>query len=315
MSKKDDRYMEATVKNITSLEDYQNRLKRIATSIYEWVNLPKSMNAEYLEDCLYNYGIASLLKTEKYGFINTKCVNDGTVNIYNLPSKFNCYSFDFSEDRLLYTGLKNDSINESNTCILVKNNLDMTPTVCSIQLFAERLANADRTCDVNLNAQKTPLMIVVDDSQRLTMENAYIKYDGNQPIIFGDKNQINSNFIKAIKTDAPYVIDKICEYKKIIWNECLTYLGISNMALEKKERLVTEEASSNNELVNLNLQAGLMTREKACREFNELFGLTGENAISVRVRSDLYNVIKNNMSIVNDYNNNGIPDNKEGLNE
>ena len=48
-----------------------------------------------------------------------------------------------------------------------------------------------------------------------------------------------------------------------------------------------------------------------CKKFNELFGLTGENAIDVRVRSDLFNVIKSEESIITDYNNNGIEDTME----
>ena len=67
--------------------------------------------------------------------------------------------------------------------------------------------------------------------------------------------------------------------------------------LEKKERLVSDEANSNNELINLNLQSFLAPRQEACRQFNEKFGLAGtDKEISVRVRSDLYNIIKREMS-------------------
>lgn len=308
-----DRITQAEIENFNSEDDYLYRLKKIATSMFEWVNLPSSMSARYLEECLFGDGKATLLKDKTKGFINTRCADDGTLNIYNIPNRFNCYSFNYSEERLLFTGLKNENFNEDNQCILVMNNYDRIPTVCSIELFAKRLANADRTCDINLNAQKTPVLIAVDDTQRLTMENVYKEYSGNQPVIFGDKNQINSNYIKAIKTDAPYIIDKVTDYKKEIWNECLTFLGISNMAVEKKERLVTDEANSNNELVNLNLQSFLVPRQKACEEFNKLFGFIGtDKEISVRVRSDLYNIIKKEMSTIQDFNNNGIDDRKEG---
>lgn len=75
---------------------------------------------------------------------------------------------------------------------------------------------------------------------------------------------------------------------------------------------MADEANSNNELINLNLQAMLAPRQEACRQFNEKFGLTGtDKEISVRVRSDLHNVIKNVQSIVSDFNNNGIDDKLE----
>ena len=72
--------------------------------------------------------------------------------------------------------------------------------------------------------------------------------------------------------------------------------------IEKAERLITDEANSNNELINLNLQASLAPRKEACKQFNELFGLSGTNKeIDVRVRSDLHNIIKNAQSIVSDF--------------
>ena len=83
----------------------------------------------------------------------------------------------------------------------------------------------------------------------------------------------------------------------------MTFLGVNNIMIDKKERLITDEANSNNELINLNLQSFLAPRQKACKQFNEKFGFTGTpNEISVRVRSDLHNVIKNAESVVNDYN-------------
>ena len=93
-----------------------------------------------------------------------------------------------------------------------------------MELFALRLYEAERTADVNIKAQKTPVMILVDDTQRLLMENLYNQYDGNKPFIFGDKKQLNADTLKAIRTDAPFIADKIIDYKKEIWNEALTFL-------------------------------------------------------------------------------------------
>lgn len=171
-----------------------------------------------------------------------------------------------------------------------------------MELFALRLYEAERTADVNIKAQKTPVLLLMDEKQRLTMENIYSQYDGNKPVIFGDKNSLGENVIKAINTQAPFIADKIIDYKKEIWNEALTFLGINNIMVDKKERLITDEANSNNELINLNLQSYLAPRQEACRQFNEKFGFTGtDKEISVRVRSDLHNIIKNTQSIVQDF--------------
>lgn len=314
------KFEDSLIVNDATYVDYLNRFKRIALSMFEWVNLPKSMDARYLELCLYYNGQASLLYDKKYGFINTKCAGSGYVNIYGLPDKFNCFSYGFNSMRELYTGLnplltdEEKEAKKNEECILVMNNFDRTPTAGSMELFAWRLYLAQRTCDVNISGQRFPVMIVGDEKQRLMLENLYNQYNGNQPFIFGNKNQLNDDMLKAIKTDSPYVADKITEYKKEIWNEALTYLGINNISVQKKERLTENESNENNELVNLNLQSMLAPRLEACRQFNEKFGLTGtDKEISVRVRSDLKNIIKMEQSIVSDYQDNKRIDNSENI--
>ena len=295
--------------------DYLNRFRRIALSMFEWVNLPKTMNSRYLEECLFFNGQASLLYDKKYGFINTKCAGNGYVNIYGLPSKLHCFSYSFQTDRDLYVGL--NTLNESKEdeeCILVMNNWERVPTAGSMELFAYRLYLAQRTCDVNISSQRYPVMVVGDEKQRLMLENLYAQYDGNQPFIFGNKNQFTGEEMKVLNTTAPYVVDKITEYKKEIFNEALTYLGINNVSVKKKERLTENESNENTELVNLNLQSMLAPRLEACRQFNEKFGLTGtDREISVRVRSDLENIIKREQSIVSDYLDNGQIDDEENI--
>ena len=189
---------------------------------------------------------------------------------------------------------------KSKECILVMNNYERVPTCVTINLFAYRLAEAQRTADVNIKAQRTPILITTDQKQLFSLKKMYEEYDGNTPAIFADKNLITPDALKALKTDAPFIAQNIMDYKREIWNEFLTFLGISNLS-EKRERMVTNEIDSNNELVNLNLQALLIPRKDACRQFNEKYGLMGDKAIDVKVRSDLYNIVKQFESVTNDY--------------
>lgn len=307
--------MDTMLSNELTYVDYLERFKKIALSMFEWVNLPDSMNERYLEECLYYGGQATLLKDETRGFINTQCCSNGQINIYGLPTSLHCYSFGYNTDRKLYTGINSEEA-QKDSCILVMNSRQRNPipTHTTIELMALRMCEAERSCDVNIKAQKTPVLLVVDDKQRLMMENLYLQYDGNKPVIFGDKNQLQEGVLKSINTGAPYVADKLIAYKKEIWNEFLTFMGINNVLVDKKERLVTDEANANNEVVNLNLQSFLIPRQEACKEFNKLFGLEGtDKEISVKVRSDLYNIIKQEESIISDYNHNGINDEEEGV--
>ena len=289
-------FRDAVLLNDASYFDYLDRMRKIALSMFEWENLPDSMNARYLELTLFYKGQAGLLYDENFGFINTQATDGGYINIYGLPTRIQCYSYRYNEMRDLYVPSANRPKEEE--AILVLNNYDRTPTANTLQLFAYRLAEAQRTADVNIKAQRTPILLTTDQRQEFSMKKLYEQYDGNTPVIYADKNSgLNPDAIRAIKTDAPFIANDILQYKIAIWNEFLSFLGISNLD-EKRERLISNEVDSNNELVNMNLQSYLIPRKKACEEFNQKFGMK----IDVKVRSDLYNVIKQYESITSEYN-------------
>ena len=289
-------FRDAVLLNDASYFDYLDRMRKIALSMFEWENLPDSMNARYLELTLFYKGQAGLLYDENFGFINTQATDGGYINIYGLPTRIQCYSYRYNEMRDLYVPSANRPKEEE--AILVLNNYDRTPTANTLQLFAYRLAEAQRTADVNIKAQRTPILLTTDQRQEFSMKKLYEQYDGNTPVIYADKNSgLNPDAIRAIKTDAPFIANDILQYKIAIWNEFLSFLGISNLD-EKRERLISNEVDSNNELVNMNLQSYLIPRKKACEEFNQKYGMN----IDVKVRSDLYNVIKQYESITSEYN-------------
>lgn len=293
-----DAFRDALIMNNDTYNDYLGRMKKICLSMFEWVNLPPSMDSRFLEMCLFYNGQAAMLYDTNYGFINTMAADGGYINIYGLPTELQCYSYRYNERRSLYTidiGEEKDK-----ECILVMNNYERIPTTATVSLFAYRLAEAQRTADVNIKAQRTPVLITTDEKQYFTLKKTYEQYDGNSPVIFADKNLITPDSLKALKTDSPFICNDIYQYKRELWNEFLTFMGIQNLS-EKRERLITGEVDSNNELLNLNLQALLIPRKEACQKFNDKYGLMGEKAIDVKVRSDLYNIVKQYESVVDDY--------------
>lgn len=293
-----DAFRDALLMNNSTYVDYLERMKKICLSMFEWQNLPTSMNARFIEMCLFYNGQAALLYDDNYGYINTMAADGGYINIYGLPTELNCYSYRFNQRRSLY--MTDTGEEKGKECILVMNNYERVPTCATVNLFAYRLAEAQRTADVNIKAQRTPILLTTDQKQLFTLKKMYEEYDGNTPAIFADKNTITPDALKAIKTDAPFIAQNIMDYKREIWNEFLTFMGISNLS-EKRERMVSNEIDSNNELVNLNLQALLIPRKEACRQFNEKYGLMGEKAIDVKVRSDLYNIVKQFESVTDAY--------------
>ena len=285
-------FKDAILINNETYFDYLERFKKIATSLFEWKGLPDSMDARYLELTLYFMGKASILYDKNFGLINTKCADGGKLNIYGIPTNLNCWSYSYNTMRNTYQGYvgitdEEKELTRDNSAVLVMNNNNMIPTAPTLELFAYRLAEAQRTADINIKQQKRPRLIMTDKKQELSMRNVINQVDDNELNIFVDKNSGTPDALKSIDNQAPFIADKIMDYKREIWNEFLTFLGISNLD-EKRERMILAESDSKNELINLNLQSYLITRKKACEECNKLFGTN----INVVVRSDLHNIVK-----------------------
>ena len=302
---------DAMLVNNATYFDYLERFKKIALSLFEWTNLPDSMDARFLERCLYYTGQAAMLYLEPYGYINTKSATSGNLNLYGLPTQIRCYSYgQINENRNVFYGRStgtteadednrttdfNIDDDRNSGAILVLNNWEGMATANTIELFAYRMYTVERAIDVNIKAQKTPYMVLTSEDERLSMVNAMNQIDKNAMMIIGEKNTFDPNAIRTLNTQAPYIADKLTDYKHSIWNEFLTFMGVDNIS-EKRERMISAETMSNNECVNLNLQSYLKPRETAAKQFNEKYGLN----IEVKLRSDIYNIIKSSESIVMD---------------
>lgn len=296
---------DAVLMNNATYFDYLERFKRIALSMFEWTNLPDSMDARYLERCLYYTGQAAMLYLEPYGFINTKSATSGKLNLYGLPTRIRCYSYgEINTSRRVFNGVseavakingyEDDTDDDKSTeAILVLNNWEGIATATTVELFAMRMAIAERAIDVNIRAQKTPFMVVTNDNERLSMMNALDQVEKNAMALVVERNHFDPESFKTLQTQAPYVADKLTDYKRGIWNEFLTFIGVDNIS-EKRERMISAETMSNNECVNLNMMASFKTREKAAKEFNQKYGKN----IEVKLRSDVYNIIKSTESVI-----------------
>lgn len=263
-------FIETAILNSDTFEDYYNRLRLLALTMFEWENLPDTMDARYLEEALYYFGLACFCPDERVGWLSLPCLPSAELNIYGEAVKYTAYSrhtdYSVTYDR--------DEI------VLVRNNLQRIPTDMTIRLFARRLYEAERAIDVNIKSQKTPVLIICTDKQRLTLKNIYQKYDGNEPVIFGDKN-IDISGVSVLKTDSPYVADKIIQYKQNVWSEALSFLGVNNTPYEKSAQLVSDEINANNQMLMLSAETMLNTRKYACEQFNEK---TGAN-VNVKMRT------------------------------
>lgn len=259
--KKDREFWETAGTNNATWRQYYNRLVELSISMFEWKNLPDTVDPRFLELTLFSEGQAVFFMDEDIGFLALQNAAYGNLDVYRIPTIRRAYAANGYQRNL-----------SDKDSVIIFNNYLHTNSMLDVQMFSKRLYNLDRAIDVNANAQKTPVLIICDESQRLTMENIYKQYDGNAPVIFGNRN-INANDLKTLNTGAPYVCDKLYELKTQIWNEALTYLGISNINITKKERLVTDEVTRNQGGTIASRYSRLQSRREACEKINAMFGL------------------------------------------
>lgn len=266
--------------NNMSFGNYYKRLTEMSLSLFEYEKLPDTVDERFMELALFGDGCCVFFKDDVLGFLCLQTTLGGPLNVYRIPV-----------DRIAYASNGyHMALNDKNS-VIIWNNYTRTPSFPTVIEFANRLEELDRTIDINVKSQKTPLLLLCDENERLSIKNLYMKYDGNSPVICGNK-KLNPDSIRAINTGAPFIAQSLYNLKQEIWNEALTYIGIPS-GKEKKERLIVDEVVREQGGTISMLQNKLAMREKACNEINKMFGLD----IKVRARFDIGEQIHNSSTV------------------
>ena len=269
-------FWRAEEENLYDWYMYFDRLVEIAISLFEWGNLPKGLDARFLELGLFRDGMMIFFQDEDLkgedsdGYYALRTMVGGNWSVYDIPKERTAYA----------TNGYNAHLNDTNS-VIIYNNMIHTNSVNTIMQFSKRLSELDRTIDTNTKAQKTPILIRCDDKERLTLQNVYKKYDGNSPVIYADKS-LDPTPLGVIQTGAPYVADKLYELKSQIWNEALTFLGVPNIVDNKPERMTNDEVNRMLGGTFVSRYSRLMARQQNCEQINEMFNLD----ITVNYRDD-----------------------------
>lgn len=256
MSKKN----RAVIENKKLYDYYLLKLTNKAIACYDWKNLPQTIDVRYLEHTLFVYGKALVFNEPNIGLVVAKVSAGGPLDIYNVPTDRRAYA----------SNGMTAGCNETNS-VLIYNTPMRNPSLFIAELYAQRLAEIDRTIDVNVKRQKTPFILTTNETQQLTVRNLMLQIDDNQYDIIVDKN-FDNDMLKSIDITAPYVADKLQLLKEKTYREAINSLGINATNTEKKERMITSEVEGDNGDVENERFVGLMMRRQAVDKINEMFG-------------------------------------------
>lgn len=242
---------------------YFNMLHEMIVNRFEWLGLPDEIPPRVIEDYLFWWGQAVFFEDdvlEKYAVMKTNM--GGTVDIYGVPNM-----------RFAYAQQYFKTLNKANSVIVWDSAIGY-PSVDYVQMYAESLANMRMTRNLNIYAQRTPVIIAGSDNQRLSTKNLFKQYNDFVPFISVRDGVSNIDNIKVLNLNPPNVFGDITTaMRQEIADFCIQF-GINNIDGTKKERLITSEIEQDADLTLINRQSFLGVRKRACEQINRLFGLS-----------------------------------------
>lgn len=262
--RKDLVFEESLFNNMEDYYNFENRLIDLCVGAHGFENVPKEIYLPYVIRLLIFENECLFFKDEDLDrYIMYQFTNDG--------GKLDEYMRPINRRVVIPQNGYNRIFNRDNSVIL-KGSMSGTPIYPIIKQYARKLYICSRTIDINIQAQKTPIAVRCDENERLTYKNLINEYVGNAPLIFGTKN-LDLNNVQTIDLKAPFVADKIYQIQSNLWNEFLTFLGISNVNLDKKAQIISDEVSRSMGGVLIARNNYVSSIQRGIDEINEMFGL------------------------------------------
>lgn len=240
-----------------------NRYKLLALNMFEWRNLPKTIESRHIEHALYGMGKALFFEHKDLGLICLPCAYSSEFNVYGEANKYIVSGYGYS--KIIEKGEKAQ--------IILNNDLGIANDEY-VRDYSIKMYEVERCINANIKQQKFPYFINGSREQKLSLQKMFEKVEDGEPYIYGNK-QIGIDSIEVLKLETPYIVDKLNHYKYELEREILTFFGLNNN-YEKKERLLVDEVNSNNDFISRNVDIMYKNRLLACEEINKKFGLNIE---------------------------------------
>lgn len=246
---------------------YVRHLTELCVNRFEWTGLPDEVDPRFLELNLFWRAVAVFFKhaaTDK--FMALQAAGTGMMNVQDVPTHFRVQSPNILIDEQLESGID---------CVPIWANYLRVPELDKVNLYAMKLAQLDRTIEINSGNMRNTKVIAVPETQTISAKNMVQQMAEGAPAVFGVKamNELMAS-IQVMDLAGPSgQLTELWDAKSHMWNECMTMLGINNANQDKKERLVASEVSANDEQVESTRYIALNARQFAAKQINDLYGL------------------------------------------
>lgn len=259
----------------------------VALTEFEWTNLPDGITPFAIETCLLYQGLGGIFRDELGKLVFAPATPVGRLSAYYEPERVRFIlpngngSYERSNSSAYHVLDDGTTVYEDRSCVTLFDNMSRYPLMAFIDLAARRVAKCDRVVDVNVSAQMTPWVGRAGEMGRRDLYNKMMQITGNESVILESDLMMDDKSIEVLKTDAPFVADKVLDIQARIVNQLFTTLGIDNSFTNKKEREIISEVQANNEQIMLSRKSRMIQRERFCDEANALFGTNISVAWSV----------------------------------
>lgn len=296
--------MSSDIEQFSYANHYRYYLTLLAYQLFEWKNLPNSIDPRYLEMTLHRQGLVGFFYDKEKGFIVSRGTEGQGLDHYQNPIVFNASEATYHRSVPI---LRYDDDDDQTKAIMIYNNDMKIPTLNSLYMFADEMADIQQISRVNRRAQKTPYIVNTNEKNYYSLLNAYQQVNENNQVVFPDKDLEFEKNIIVMQTQAPYVVDKLRTEKNNVWNEVMTFLSINNANIDGEDRTQAAEVYSNNEQVESSGNIWLKNRQQFCERANRVFADKLDKPIEVTLRQDIVRQFQINAERSNKDTGGGLP--------
>jgi hypothetical protein len=250
---------------------FARHLLQRAMSVFEW-KLPETWDKDYFLYAMYCYGYVSVFDTDQYGVIPQVCALGG-YNVFYRPS------FAVVGNPLIENGqLKNLRIGDE--CEIVKLQPDYCGIMDTVSMYADMLALAIEAAAVNLvNSHLSYTFIAENKAGAESLKKVFDDVASGEPAVVLDKRLFSpdgSPLWQAFSNDLKqnYIVTELLNDMRTLYNQFDTEIGIANANTTKRERMITDEVTANNQETTARAALWLEELQKSFERVNERFGLS-----------------------------------------